>query len=209
MEFLKKLFRRKDKKAVYNLLLFFAVGIALMLVGKTFVADRSEREATAELPALLSAAESESVSPSMAGGLESAESYEERLEQRLSDILSCVENAGRVRVLLKLSYGRELIVAEDGRTEQSAVSETDNEGGARETSETAQDKQTVRLKQADGSEWPLVLKEIEPRVEGALIIAEGGDDVFVKDALIRAAYTVLGVEPHKVQVLVMQGNGQQ
>ena len=202
MERLKKLFGSKDKKAVCNLLLFFAVGIALMVLGKTFFAsDKGDAGTDVEWPPAASAADAEPAEGLAAGGLAG---YEERLEQRLADILSCVENAGRVRVLLKLSYGKELVVAEDVRTEQSAMNETDNEGGSRETNETAQDGQTVRLRQADGSELPLVLKEIEPRVEGVLIIAEGGNDIFVKDALIRAAYTVLGVEPHKVQVLTMQ-----
>ena len=203
MNALKKLFKSKDKKAVYNLLLLFSAGILLMLLGKSFFSGAAKASSAADPSPFASAADAPSLAADISDYTDVAD-YEERLEQRLADILSCVENAGRVRVLLKLSYGKELVVAEDIRSEQSTTQESDNEGGAREATDTAQEGQTVRLRQADGSELPLVLKEIEPRVEGALIIAEGGGDIFVKDALIRAAYTVLGVEPHKVQVLKMQ-----
>ncbi|MCL1787241.1 MAG: stage III sporulation protein AG, partial [Defluviitaleaceae bacterium] len=51
---------------------------------------------------------------------------------------------------------------------------------------------------------PLVLREVEPRIEGIVIIAEGGDSPFVRDALTRAARAVLGLEAHMIQVLTME-----
>jgi len=41
-------------------------------------------------------------------------------------------------------------------------------------------------------------------VEGVIIVAEGGDDILIKEALMNAAKTVLGIEMHKVQVLKMK-----
>jgi len=193
MRYLKKLFAGKSKKLVYNVILLFSVGIALLVMGR--VAFPKPPDNAAQPPPTLPMTEIVTADDI---------SYEERLEARLADILSCVENAGHVRVLLKLSHGKELVVAEDVRIEQSDMQEADHEGGTRSDTRLTTDGQTVLIRQANGGDAPLVLKEMEPRVEGALIIAEGGDDVFVKDALIRATYTVLGVEPHKVQVLKMQ-----
>jgi len=191
---LKELFSGKDKKTVYNLLLMLSVGIALMVLGKVFFPKEP-----VSVP-LLNTLAQDVINTTSAHET----SYVEKLETRLADILSEVENAGRVRVLLTLSAGTERIVATDIRTEDNHIAESDAEGGARTVTDTLLDEQTVRLRQADGSEAPLVLKEIEPRIEGALIIAEGGGNIFVKDALTRAAYIVLGIEPHRVQVLKMR-----
>jgi len=194
MKSLKELFSGKDRKSVYNLLLMLSVGITLMVLGKVFFPKETEIN-----PGPIISSPMDIITPS-----EPVETYAERLEKRLADILSEVENAGRVRVLLTLSAGKELVVASDIRAEDNATAESDAEGGTRTISEAMRDEQTVRLRQPDGSDQPLVLKEIEPVIAGALIIAEGGGDIFVKDALIRAAYTVLGIEPHRVQVLTMR-----
>jgi len=193
MRGLKTLFKNKDKKTRQNLLLLFAAGVALLVLGKTL----SKKPATSQNTSVSGMA-TNSTAPA------APEDYATQLEKKLAAILSHVENAGRVEVLIKLSHGKELVVAEDVRTEQSNSREADYEGGTRVLEETARDGQTVRLRLGDGSEVPLILQEIEPQVAGVLIIAEGGGDIFVKDALTRAAYTVLGVEPHKVQVLKME-----
>ena len=194
MKALKELLAGKDKKTVYNLLLMLSAGIALMVLAKVFF----PKEPVAA-PLLAAPPPTDSTSSA-----EPVENYVEWLENRLADILSDVENAGRVRVLLTLSSGAELVIASDLRKESSSTQEADAEGGTRTASDSSHDEQAVLLKQADGSAAPLILKEIEPAVMGALIIAEGGGDIFVKDALIRAAYTVLGIEPHRVQVLPMK-----
>ena len=195
MGYFKKLLEGKDKKTLYNLLLLFSVGIALLVMGQVLFPKPGGTDASSP---------PQSEPPPVTAITEPSESYEERLERRLADILSCVENAGEVRVMLTLSHGKELTVARDARTERSTTQEADAEGGTRSAGSESEAGQTVVLRGADGGETPLVLKEAEPRVEGALIIAEGGDDIFVKDALIRAAYTVLGIEPHKVQVFKME-----
>jgi stage III sporulation protein AG len=51
---------------------------------------------------------------------------------------------------------------------------------------------------------PLVLREVQPKIEGVIIIAEGGDNILVKEALTNAAEAVLGLDISNVQIFKMK-----
>ena len=128
--------------------------------------------------------------------------YERALEQRLEEILSLVEGAGKVRVMISPLGGRETVFATDTNVSRSDTYEQDAQGGTREQRQYQRQEGTVIIG-SGANERPLVLREIEPRVEGIVILAEGGGNIHVRDALTRAAQTVLGVGAHRVQVLQM------
>jgi stage III sporulation protein AG len=136
------------------------------------------------------------------------ESFEREtaIEARLEEFFAMVENAGKVRVMVNLPNNRETVFAIDTNESRSYTSEQDSQGGTRETHQHQSAEKTVILKDRQGTDTPLVLREIEPRIEGIVIIAEGGDCPFVRDALTRAARAVLGLEAHLVQVLTMKIN---
>jgi stage III sporulation protein AG len=128
---------------------------------------------------------------------------ERELEKRLEEAFSMVEDVGRVRVLLSFTPDKETVYASDASISESYTREVDSQGGSREVRSVSNQGKTIIITDRAGVDRPLVLREIEPKIAGAVIIAEGGDSVFVKDALTKAACTVLGIEANKVQVLKM------
>lgn len=131
-------------------------------------------------------------------------SREEALEQRLEEFFSLVEGAGRVRVMVSPLGGRETVFAVDAVTSGSQTQEQDSQGGTREARTYQSNEKIVIVPNRQGQDMPLVLREVEPRIEGIVIIAEGGDSPLVRDALTRAARAMLGLEPHKIEVLSME-----
>lgn len=184
-----------DKKTLTNLTAAFALGVALIICGNTLFGEAGAKP-DEERPANLTVA------------AEITPSYEEQLEKRLKAVFETVEGAGRVSVMLTLSNGKEIVIAEDTVSQRTDNRETDGAGGEREQHSVSVNGTKIIVQGEGGERRPIVLKEIEPRVEGVIIVAQGGDNVFVVDALIRATQTVLGVEPHKVQVLKMRDDVQ-
>lgn len=130
---------------------------------------------------------------------------ERALEKRLEEFFQMVEGAGRVRVLVSPMTGAETVFAIDVNESRSYSNEEDAQGGTRETRQHSLQEQTVMVSDRAGADRPLVLREVNASVSGVVIIAEGGDSPFVRDALTRAARAVLGLEPHLIQVLTMKG----
>lgn len=131
------------------------------------------------------------------------ESYEKKLETRLEEALSYVEGAGKVKVMVKLSHSSEIVLSQDKNLSENTISEDDGEGGLRETKNYSEEVKNIIITEG-GSQRPLVLKEIEPQIEGVIIVCEGGGVATIKDQLMRAVTTVLGIEINKVEVLKMK-----
>ena len=174
-----------DKKKVKaDILTFVAVGVALMLIGGSF--GKKDEEATTKTVAA------------------EKEEKRESLEDRLEYILSKVEGAGKVEVLITYKSGRELIVAQQIKEENTETKENAKDGDERNIKSGTRESIYVLTENSDGSETPLVLKEEEPEIEGVIIVAEGGNNILVKNSLINATEAALGVSTHKIQVLKME-----
>jgi len=192
MEWL-KLQDKKNKNLLYNITFFIGIGVLLIILGDT---------AFNNLPRKLEEKRDNLVSNE--GNLkEMNKTYEDVIEERLKEIFSKMEGVGKVEVMVTISYGKEIFLAEDVNSNYSRTIEEDSQGGKREiTGEDIQSK-TVMQNTGSGSTQPVILKEKYPEIKGVLILAEGGEDPRVKQQLTAAAETLLGVPAHKVQVFKM------
>jgi len=195
MKYLRKYVEAKDKKTIIYLVMIAAAGILIMLWGRT--SRDTVPPASSEEPQLVSTSDQTPAPYNPHARSERA------LEEELEAFFSLAEGAGRVRVMLSAPTNRETVFAIDSTASRSYTLEEDAQGGTRDHRQSTTQDQTVIISDRNGVDQPLVLREIAPRIEGIVIIAEGGDNPFVRDALTRAAMAVLGVEAHKVQVLTM------
>ena len=131
--------------------------------------------------------------------------YEEQLEKRLSAILSQVAGAGRVEVMVSLESRGERIVEKDTPESRKSVEETDSSGGSRTTDEQDWGEETVYYEDGSGGKSPYVVKELEPNIEGVLVLAEGGDSAVVKQELLEAVQALFPIEAHKVKIMKLEG----
>ena len=112
--------------------------------------------------------------------------YESSMEQKLEELLSRVEGVGQVQVMLTFEGGREKKVEKDHTT-------------------TAEESREETVYEEYGSErTPYVTLETNPKVEGVLVIAQGGKDSRVKQEILEAAQALFGIEAHKIKIMKME-----
>jgi len=197
MDTLRKFFRTKDQRIITYLGLMLVVGVFIMLLsGPLFRGNSSrEREIHTQSPTYIPAPVTET---------QHTHVYERALERRLEEVLSLVDGVGQIRVMVTFSQGREMVFAVDRNVNTSATKEEDSQGGTRhQSSQQSQDK-TLIITDRSGLDRPLIVKETEPVIGGVMIIAEGGDDILIRDALIRSTSTLLGIDINRVQVMKMR-----
>ncbi|SHO52560.1 hypothetical protein [Anaerocolumna xylanovorans] len=129
--------------------------------------------------------------------------YVTDLESRLKSVLMKVDGIGAVEVMITLRDARETVVLKDRPYTKESVNEVDGEGGSRNSNKTEQSDTTILVEGSDGVKKPYVLKEIEPEVEGILVIAQGGGQAVIQSEIIEAVQVLFGVPPHKVKVMKM------
>lgn len=113
------------------------------------------------------------------------------LEERLEAILSQIEGAGRVRVLLTEDMGRETLYQTDSSVESS-------DSGSRRTDDTVLTEDSSRIESA------LVRQVLEPRYRGAVVLCQGAETASVRLAIVEAVRCVTGLGADKISVLKMK-----
>jgi len=127
------------------------------------------------------------------------ENNEYDLEQRLEDILYKMSGVGKVKVLITYSETSSIIPMYSENESSSVTEETDSGGGTRKQESSSINKELV----TDGQNNAITKTVIYPKVEGAIVIAEGGGNANVKANIIQAVSAVTGVATYKVQVFQM------
>ena len=124
----------------------------------------------------------------------SEDTYADALEKRLENALAKVEGVGNVKVMITLASSSEKVVEKD-REMTSEVQE--GESGGKNTSSS----ETAVYANGNGEEMPYVKQELSPRIEGVLVIADGGDNAIVIENITEAVQALFGVDTHKIKVM--------
>jgi len=132
------------------------------------------------------------------------DAYVTALEQKLEDTLSQIDGAGKVTVMLTLASGGDITVAQDSTTNSSTTTQTDSAGGTSTSKTDSADSKNVITSDKNGNDSPLILNQSQPKVEGVIVMAEGGGDASIRYALTNAVAAVLGVDAYKIQVFKMK-----
>lgn len=113
--------------------------------------------------------------------------YEDRMEQKLEELLGSVDGVGQVRVMLTFTGSGEKIV------------EKDVFSGAEESSE-----ETVYEEHGSSERTPYVTSRTNPKVDGVLIIAQGGGNSRIRQEILEAAQALFGIDAHKIKIMKME-----
>ena len=111
----------------------------------------------------------------------------EALEEKLEQILAQIEGAGQVKVMLTVETGMKRIFAQDGRLEQ-------------ENESTQRESETVVISSGAGTQETVLVQQIYPKFQGALVVAEGGEDPSVRLNLTEAVAALTGLGADKISV---------
>ena len=125
------------------------------------------------------------------------------LEQKLETILAKIDGVGRVSVLITYSQTSEVIAMYNENSKESSTEEADSGGGTRKVSEIDNSKEII-YKDENGEKIPVTQKIILPKIEGAIVTAEGARNAIIKSSIVQAVEAATGLATHKIQVFAMQ-----
>ena len=66
-----------------------------------------------------------------------------------------------------------------------------------------EDEETVLIEE-DGKKVPYVIKELQPEVEGVVVVAQGGGNDIVNQNIVDAVSVLFHISSYKVKVLKME-----
>ena len=128
---------------------------------------------------------------------------EYNLETEIQNILSKIKGVGKVEVLITYSETSQVVALYNESQTVSNTEETDSDGGVR-TIQTTDITKDVIFEEENGENKIITEKVILPKIEGAVIIAEGAENAVVKTNIIQAVSAATGLSTYKVQVFEME-----
>jgi stage III sporulation protein AG len=192
-----------------NFLIMILVGILLLVIVWPMGGSDKEGEVSEEQNTLFGAegsyGEEETVLYT-ASGTETEEemlSYAAYLEKELEEVLSSMEGAGRVKVLITLESSKEAVLEKDVVKQRAGTTEVDSAGGSRNTTDISQQEETVYTDGQSSLKTPYVKRIDAPKVQGVLVSAEGGQNTRVVKNITEAIQALFGIEAHKIKIVKM------
>lgn len=188
-----KLFKNRT---IENLTFFIIIlVVTLVLVKYIFSGDKSEKQSSNYNNAEL-------VYSNYVLQEQETVSYKDDLKSELINILKKINGVGEVDVLITYSETSKLVPVYNENSSESKTSEEDTEGGTRVIESYDSSKEVV----TDESSEPITERIIMPKIEGAIVICEGANDINVKNNVISAVEAATGLKVHKIQVFEMKNN---
>lgn len=111
----------------------------------------------------------------------------EKTERKLSAALSQVEGAGEVTVVLTVQNSSRQVLAQDGTN-------TQKDGASEQTAET------VVVSKGSGTQETVLVEQIYPDFQGALVVCTGGEDAAVRLKLVEAVSALTGLGADKISI---------
>ena len=109
------------------------------------------------------------------------------LERRLEEALSQIQGVGEADVILTLKSGPQKILAQDSET---SISERGTEASV----------SSVLISRGSGEEDAIVVQQLSPQYQGALVVCSGGDDPAVRLKVVEAVSALTGLGADKISV---------
>lgn len=125
------------------------------------------------------------------------EDYRKMLQKEVASILSRVDGAGEVAVMITFKESTEKVVEKDSKKTQKQTGEMTLGGAEKTAGETNSQENTVM----DGREDPFVIKSLYPKIEGVLVLAQGVGKGHVRADITEAVQALFGLEAHRIKVL--------
>lgn len=115
-------------------------------------------------------------------------SYIEELEIKLNNVLSQIENAGTVKVMITI----------DKKVENTYAINKEVKTTTSGNNTTTTSKEEVVIVQNK----PIIISESLPKIKGVIVVAQGADDVNVKLELLKAVQTLLDIDAKDIEIFI-------
>lgn len=127
---------------------------------------------------------------------------EYNLEESLENILSKISGVGKVKVLITYSETSQVVAMYNEKNTTSNTEEEDTNGGIRKIQQIDSDKEII-YEEKNGEKKPITQKVVMPKIEGAIVTAEGAGNANVKTNIVQAVASVTGLPTYRISVFAM------
>lgn len=185
-----------NKKKIENLAVFVVILIVtLIAINLIWNGGKKDKNNTSNDP-------NKKLATTDTNSITTSTTAQQSLSLQLEEILEKIDGVGKVKVLITYSQTNETIPMYNEDSSQKDTEEKDTGGGTRKIIETDVKKEII-YQENNGEKTPITQSIVSPKIEGAIVTAQGASNATVKANIIQAVEAVTGISSHKIQVFAM------
>lgn len=127
------------------------------------------------------------------------ETFCRQAEEKIYNLVSSIQGVGEAQVWVTLESGAEYVYLQEEIRNTDTTKDYDSEG-VKTLREKDNSEQKYILVNKNGEEQPLLQKQLEPTVQGVVIVCEGAGSAQVNEQVVNAVTCALGISSNRVYV---------
>ena len=127
------------------------------------------------------------------------ETFCKQTEEKLYQLVSSIQGVGEAQVWVTLESGVDYVYLQEEVRNTDTTKDYDEEG-VKTLREKDNSEQKYILVNKNGEEQPLIQKQLEPTVQGVVIVCEGAGSAQVNEQVVNAVTCALGISSNRVYV---------
>lgn len=129
----------------------------------------------------------------------STKAYTEELEQKLTTILGGIDGVGQTEIMVTLENGVEYVYANEEKINTNTTEDYGSNDKKKVQEKEDYEQKLILVEGTNGKE-ALIQKQLEPKVQGVVVVCEGGESAVVQQRVISAVTTALNINANRVCV---------
>ena len=127
------------------------------------------------------------------------ETFCRQTEEKIYNLVSSIQGVGEAQVWVTLESGAEYVYLQEEIRNTDTTKDYDSEG-VKTLREKDNSEQKYILVNKNGEEQPLLQQQLEPTVQGVVIVCEGAGSAQVNEQVVNAVTCALGISSNRVYV---------
>lgn len=125
-----------------------------------------------------------------------AEEYSQTVSEKLEEMLSSMAGVGECNVMVTLKGSEEALYVTETKENTDSEQKSDGSGKSSHQNETGY----IIIEDGNGKQTALFSKVICPEINGVLIVCDGGASPTVREKVVSAVKTALGIGSDRIYV---------
>lgn len=182
------------------LMLVGLVGVMVMIVNSFMTVDQIEQPGEDRASPLPTDQPSREVFGGKDDQIAQFRTYEVSYEDQLKEIVENIAGVGGVDVMITIESTEEIVIYQDEELMRKQTEERDRDQGTRQITEISETGKIV-MHEVSGREQPIIIKTIQPKIRGVVIVAAGAENVQVKQLILETVSKGLDVPAHRISIV--------
>ncbi len=133
--------------------------------------------------------------------VQSVQDYKVQTEKSLTDLINTIEGVENANVLVTIEKSAQQVYAAEEKVSTQTQQDGSQSAAGKNQSNSSSETKYLIIKNADGTQQPIAVTEVQPTVQGVVVVCSGAQNPTTRQNITDAVTTALHISSARVCVI--------